>query len=56
MKSATKKIKRASYESAAAAMVKHQEIMTIRGWKIHKEFGGNAGCKYEFITVFVKGE
>lgn len=55
MKSATKKIKRASYESAASAMVAHQERMKMKGWEIHKEFGGNAGCKYELITVFVKG-
>lgn len=54
MKSATKKIKRASYESAAAAMAKHQEVMKLKGWQINKEFGGDAGCKYQFITVFVK--
>ena len=54
MKSVTKKIKRASYESAAVAMVKHQEVMALKGWKIHREFGGNAGCKYELITEFVK--
>jgi len=54
MKVATKKIKRASYESASAAMVKHQEIMSLKGWSIAKEFGGNAGCRYELITVFTK--
>jgi len=54
MRTATKKIKRSTYESAAAAMVKHQQIMTIRGWRIVSEFGGNAGFKYEFITVFAK--
>jgi len=54
MRTATKKIKRSTYESAAAAMVKHQQIMAIRGWRIVSEFGGNAGFKYEFITVFAK--
>lgn len=54
MKSATKRIRRSTYESAAAAMAKHQEIMKLKGWNINKEFAGNAGCKYEFITVFAK--
>lgn len=54
MRTATKKIKRASYESAAAAMVRHQENMKLKGWTIHKEFAGACGQKYEFITQFVK--
>ena len=54
MKSVTKRIKRATQDSAAAAMVKHQEFMKMKGWAVTKEFGGNKGIRYEYITEFTK--
>lgn len=55
MRSATKKIKRATEESASRAMMAHIELMKSKGWKIDKQFGGDAGCMYECVTWFYKG-
>ena len=54
MKSATKAIVRSSKESAFKAMEKHTEKMTSKGWKVNKQFGGDRGCNYEYITEYYK--
>jgi hypothetical protein len=54
MKTVSKRIWRNTYESAASAMVKHQEVMLLKGWQITQEFGGNKGIGYELITQFTK--
>ena len=54
MKSATKKIVRASKESAEKSMDSHIKKMKDKGWMVDKEFGGDCGCKYERVTWFYK--
>jgi hypothetical protein len=54
MKYAKKAIKRATKESAHKAMQAHIDSMKAKGWSVHAEFQGDAGCKFEFITEFYK--
>lgn len=54
MKSASKKIVRASKESAENAMAKHIDKMKVKGWEVDKEFGDDCGCRYECVTWFFK--
>lgn len=54
MRTVSKRIWRTNYESAAAAMVKHEEVMRLKGWRLTQQFGGYKGVGYEFITHFTK--
>jgi hypothetical protein len=49
-----KSIKRATQESARAAMAQHVEKMKATGWAVEQEFEGSAGFKFECITYFSK--
>lgn len=54
MKEVRKAIKRATKESARAAMAKHIEKMASKGWSLGREFEGDAGLKFECIAYFTK--
>ena len=54
MKSAVKKIVRASKKSAEKAMANHIDKMKKKGWEVDQEFAGDCGCSYECITWFYK--